>query len=466
VTTRILYWNIQDFGFNKMADSIDKRANRVGSKRRRVDVTARRDLIRRHLNGLAADIIVIVEVSTGPAGAAGLIGRSGGWEGLGEVLTYLRTVDPASNWNLVPPIIIGEDSKCEGVGIFYKSNIAAGGGLGPGFRFFTGPNRFNGGMAGTSFDPLILPAPAAGNYPPGINFFSNGRVLPAVALYNAGQQENQCAARTAFRSVATPGFDVNFGNFRQPYMATFTETDNGAPPVLRRHVTIFAVHSPPHFAEARRFLSDMADVNDVAAANAVNETKAIVGDFNVNLLRAAGTKTTAYNHLIGGGGGGLAGGNYTLMLHPTDATFDAGVTPGYFATHMKQLGSGVFWSVDGTPSKYPGYGYVGSSNSDRLYSIDNVLVRPPAGGAQVSIINSVVGSPLTAYPWAGAGPPPPLPPVGAVHFDTSFALGPPKWLPTQVAPAFEAGMAATFRSTANFGHIRSASDHFALVADI
>jgi hypothetical protein len=308
---------------------------------------------------------------------------------------------------------------------------------------------------------LILPAAPAGNYPAEIDFFGAARVLPAVALYNADQQENQCAARTKFRSVVAPPLDVNFDNLRQPYMATFTETDNGDPPVLRRHVTIFAVHSPPQFALARQFLMDMADVNDVAAANAVNETKAIVGDFNVNLLRADGTMTTAYNPLIGGGG--LAGGDYTLMLRPTAAAFVAGVTPGYFATHMKKRRSGVFWSVNGTPSNYPGYGYVGSSNSDRLYSIDNVLVRAPAVGAQVSIINSVVGSPLIAYPWAGAGPPPP---VGTVPFVTSFDLGAPHWLPTQVAPALGAGMATTFRGTDNFGHIRSASDHLALVADV
>jgi hypothetical protein len=174
--------------------------------------------------------------------------------------------------------------------------------------------------------------------------------------------------------------------------------------------------------------------------------------------------TTAYNPLIAGGG--LAGGNYTLMLRPTAAAFVAGVTPGYFATHMKKRRSGVFWSVIGTPSNYPGYGYIGSSDRDRLYSIDNVLVRAPAGGAQVSIVNSVMGSPLTAYPWAGAGPPPPVPPVGAVPFVTSFALGAPDWLPTQVAPALGMGMATTFRGADNFGHIRSASDHLALVADV
>jgi hypothetical protein len=474
MTTRILYWNIENFSANKLVASLTTARKGIDYKRRaNIDVTARRGLIRRHLTQLQADILVIVEVSTGAVGNGLLIGATGGWNGLSEVLAYLRLSDAAGNWNLVPPIVVGQNGKCEGVGVFYRSTITNALGLQTGNRYFTGPNRFSGGAGGASFNPLApLPAPLAGDYPNTIAFFGANRNIPGFGLYNAGQPEQRNAARVAFDSVASPGTDVDFGQLRQPFMVTFTESNVGPPETLRRHLTIFGVHSPPKQNEARQYLIDLADANEIAAANAVNETRVIAGDFNVNLLRADGvTRTTAYNPLTNGLGGG--GGNYTLMLDVNAAPFVDGVNQGYYTTHLKQKSSAVFWSsAGGGASYYPGYGYFGHSSKATLYSIDNILVRAPIGAPQITIVNPVVGSPFNLYNWGANFMPNtalPSPPQGATAFANSMPAQPligPIWPLAQTAGGFAVWMRSTYRGFDYFGHIRSASDHLALVADL
>ena len=483
--TRIVYWNIQQFSENKL-DTIEYVVRgHLQRKRVRVDYTQRRTLIRRHFIATNADIVVVVEVSTGiNAPATTMIYESGGWNGLETMLTYLRGVDAASNWNLVPPIVVGQMGLAEGVGVFYKSTILDGGGAVVGQRYFTGPNKFTGGAFGASFDPTLPGAVAAGPYPAaglanGMAFFlPPARVLPAAALYNPLTPEDDCAARTEFISasaaVAVPPVNVNFGGRREPYETSFTEVIAAGPAV--RHLTIFAVHSPPNYVQAHAHVEQMADCTPIASANQPAETKIIVGDFNMNLFTALGAQITGYDPLIAGvvppGNVAMVGGNYTLMIRRDPlVNFAPGVIDGYYATHMKSLNDTRFYSTLLIPSYYPGFGYVGSSFVLGLYSIDNVLVRPAVGllpAPVTSILNPVVGSPMNAPAWCRPQPPllpSPPPPYGHVVFAASMATAAPFTMnPTNQAAL--GGAWNSYHEFDDFGHIRAASDHLALVTDV
>jgi hypothetical protein len=212
---------------------------------------------------------------------------------------------------------------------------------------------------------------------------------------------------------------------------------------------------------------------------------------------AAGTRTNAYDRLINHPHPWPVwwGGNYSLLLDPINAagalvTFQAGITPGYFATHMKQRSSVIFWSGPaGTYTYYPGYGYVGSQSGESLYSIDNILVRyppavPPTPIPPLTILNSVTGAPFKAPPPPAPAIPPPL---GGLQLNTAMPISPTTPIPTPQflplvppptstppqywplpfqAPALVAGMFQTYRSWDYIGIIHATSDHFALVSDI
>lgn len=482
--TRILYWNINQFSSNNLI-TYRKVKDRNRTKRRRIPDTQMRDLIYRHFaqfgfgpGAVAADIIVVVEVSTGNVPARGLINPGGGgWQGLQQLLAHLRATDPLSNWNLVPPIVIGMGNVCEGVGVFYKSTFATMGVARQ--RYFTGPNRIS--AAHLSFDPTALGAPASAPYPVqphnNIVFFSAARNIPAGSQYNAspplpGVQvpESHCAARTVFSSVANPGNNVIFGNSRQPFMCSFFETAGGG--AAARNLTLFVVHSPPNYIGARNHITLLADCVPIEQANGVTETKFVLGDFNIALFRNNGTQINAYDPLINGV---LAGGNYNLLMSVNPAVnLQNGLFKGYYATHMRSPKKSRFSSKANITRYYPGYGYIGSDRGEYLFSIDNVMVRAPgggAGGAAISILNSVVGMPMApptpnSAAWSRPIPPPvsPPPPFGVIAFGSDMANIPVNvGNPTNAAPV---GNARANTGWDDYGHIYATSDHLALVTDI
>lgn len=472
--TRLLVWNIANFGINKFNNPLTRRQWGAGGLNQFQASKWREQLFARVLYATQPDIIAVIEVSSGDSTPNHLATLTGGMEGCNYVLNALRAT-PAfapGSWRLVPPLRIGQGGKAESVGVFFRGTT---GGV---TRYFTGPNIWTGGLAGQSVRPgLGLPAayPAGGNpdidamlAPPALGA---ARVIPGGAQYNVGLAEDQVAARTQFRLInaatGAPDGLLNFDVFREPYMVSFFETGGAAP----RNLTLFVVHSPAVTGNQAVFITYLANAYEVATPNAANETRVITGDFNVNLLLPNGNDAQAYDDLTVHP---APAARYRLLIQPAGAAPPPANLPaytGYFATHVRRAptnrtaASRFLWSqAGGNTADYPSYGYVGSQFVANLFSIDNLLVRPfnAMQPYNTTIMNPVVGTPFNAvFGPAGA------PPQGTVPMNNAFmnVIG-GGWPPAPAAPNYAIGSAANLCSWANYGHIYSTSDHFALYADV
>ncbi|MEM6457058.1 MAG: hypothetical protein AAF772_18355, partial [Acidobacteriota bacterium] len=163
--TRVLYWNVQTFGNDKLFDASRKRKKGNGGLSRAQAATQRRQLFGRVLTATQPDIIVMIEVASGFNGAGDLATQTAGMTGLVNVKTALNNTAAlnAGGWNLVPPIHVGTGGRTETVGILYRRQNAAGTLI----RYFTGPNIWTGGFGGNSVDPAGGAAAAAYPVPGG-----------------------------------------------------------------------------------------------------------------------------------------------------------------------------------------------------------------------------------------------------------------------------------------------------------
>lgn len=445
--TRILYWNIENFAMNKIAN-VSRKRQRGGGLMRDLASDNRRWYIRRVLNAAApVDIVVVVEVETAYDGV-GRLGRGAGTDGAIELLREIRAAYDNS-WMLVPPIQTGPN---ESVGVFYRSTQ-------PGSRrYFTGPYRWPGGAAAVP----VAPPGAVGAYPPYLSSRLPNRVVPAGALQNVAINERNCAARVAFTIHAGhathAGVPINFLPSRAPYMVTFAETNAAAPPVVQRNLTLFAIHSPAA-GVANQYLTNLPLVEQIRTAPAPTEVRAIVGDFNVNLLRTDLSEATAYGPLRAVG--------YTQALRPANP-LPANVNGyrGYFATHMLPQFMGTVWSTVGNPVYYPGYGYIGSLFGPNLDTIDNIYTWHGAGlvppAPHTTILNPIARTPFQTGGGYGSGP------AGTVAMPRLVDLPPPArpGYPPGTAPNYQPGWYTTFTGWVQYGYIRSTSDHLPLVIDV
>jgi hypothetical protein len=455
--TRILYWNVQKFGLNKINNPSLALEPGTGISQNAASLQ-RRNYMNTHftmtdpVTGAVSppDIFVVVEVVT-PNTGVGLLGRGAGTKGSRQLLTAIRNNTGNANWMLVPPLQVG---RREAVAIFYDSTNYA----------FTGPWQWPGGN-GPAFDPNAAFAPANANYPARYNARLPNRNIPGGAP-NAGISERRVAAATGFTLAAGlvgAGNAINYYGLRPPYLATFAELNGmGA---LVRNISLFAIHAPATRQLARIYVRLLGYTAEIVDGIGADEARIVVGDFNVNLMHndLNRTRTAAYNQLLN------FAPNYTLGIDrpgAPPAPLDGYL--GYFATHMKTVGGSSYWSTLARPEYYPGYGYVGSQNANNFYSIDNILAAyggVAAGGpmANVTVPNGVVGSNYGGMLAPGNAP------VGHYVLPVQmadlaqFAATPP------VAPA--AALTLPARRTAfinwiNFRRIRSTSDHMAILADV
>ena len=479
--SKILYWNIENFNINKINNPSNDRAEGQGGLTENAASVYRRNLILNHIGSLDEEIssldpdyIVVVEVATSATGVGDLIPSSGGLQGCSWMLDYLRKNKPYSeqDWRLVPPLKVGTGTRTESVAVFYKGSDKDNGIT----RYFTGPNLFNGGANGIS----ILPGTGnAGIYPKG-TFYDmlvpcgeTARKIPDSALHNKGVAENKVAAKIRFQDA--DGKDVNFGGERQPYMATFTETKEGED---AKHVTIFGCHAPQAESLAPAFMSNLANCEDVIADSAEKEVKVICGNFNQNLLNQDGTlDTDVYKPLTKI--------DYELLLAPLNSSpptdnDDLKAFKGYFATQIMSSPTSIsdseaslfLWSSESQSSFYPGYGYIGEGNAPstytdpEFYSVDNMLVKYGSGDADsatITVINSVVGTPMDART-----SPPGNPPIGVDTFSPDMLnLVPlPPWPESPSASLFSISDAQILVGWRNYSHIHDTSSHFALYGTV
>ena len=441
--TRVLYWNIENFAFNKIANPQTGKRQRGGGLVQADAAQNRRWYVRQVLNAAAADIIVVVEVETAYDGR-GRLTRGAGGDGCIELLREIRAAYN-NQWMLVPPIQTGPR---ESVAVFYRSTR----------RYFAGPYVWPGGAAGVA----AAPGAATGAYPALFNNRLPNRLVPAGALQNAATNERRCAARVAFTYRANHPTNANaaidWGFSRAPYMVSFAETDGAVPPNVLRNLTLFAIHAPAAYVFADTHLRLLADVAQIYAAPGGNEVRLVIGDFNINLLRGDLTEAGAYGPLQATAG-------YTLALRPANP-----LPPnlqgyqGYFATHIRRQFSAGCWSTQGNPVYYPGYDYIGSDIVAGLYAIDNAFTRYGGGGgaANFTILNAIARSPLQVGGAYGAGPPGTVPMPRLVDQPPPAS---PAYPPAQ-GPQHTPGLRAAFQGWAEYGYIRSTSDHLPLVIDI
>jgi hypothetical protein len=447
--TRVLYWNIEKFALNKIANPVTKK-RKSGSSVPESEASAdRRSCIQQVITAAAPDVIVVIEISTVYQGN-GRLATGAGLDGCFELLDAIRTWlgDDANDpsWMLVPPLQTGPK---EAVAVFYDSAN----------RYFSGPSVWPGGAAGVSAAPPTV----SGAYPADIRTRLPDRTVPNDSLHNSGRAERRCAARTAFvqrAGLPDAGDPVDWNGRRSPYMVTFAETD--ANDDFERNLTLFAIHSPAKIWLAPDYLqTTLPTVAEIVDDLDDDEVRVIVGDFNVNLMRRTDlSESPAYDGL-------QTTGNYDLALAPVDDPPDPpeGYTS-YFATHVRGQFTAGCWSLGALfTAYYPGYDYVGSDKLSNTYAIDNVFTLyganlDPPDPNNFTILNPIVGSPFTAHPL-----PDPDTPTGTVALARQVPVPPPAVAPAQ-GPAFSIGLKRKFQSWLNYGRVRSTSDHFALVIDV
>jgi hypothetical protein len=430
--TRIVYWNIEKFALNKIADPSNRRKSHSSISKALASWT-RLNYITDHINfptavGLARiDILVVVEVTTAVDGVGRLV-HGAGSAGALELLQEIRNETANFNWMLVPPLQTGGR---EAVAVYFNSaNLD-----------FTGPWRWPGGT-GPSFDPAAANVATPGYAPP------YAGSLPAAQQHLAARADG-----FTYGAHAALAGNLNFVP-RTPYMVTFTERAPGG-----RDLTLFAIHSPAD-QTAPAFLRRLADSAEIVDNLGANEVRVIVGDFNVNLLNTVAlnyTRNTAYDPLTVNGG-------YMLGIDRPVGVFPAPINGylGYFATHLRDVDKASYWSTATANEFRPGYGFIGSSRIGNFYAIDNIFARygPMGAIANVTVVNGVAGSPynvgalLPAPPGGFYGMPIVMASVG------EFSPAPP------TAPPHSLARVAAFRAWYNYGYIRSTSDHMAIVADI
>jgi len=437
--TRVLYWNIENFGINKIYNPNTRKRKSGSSLKENEAAQDRLAEISTVLLAANPQVIVIVEVESSPFYGAGLLAIGAGVLGAAALRVVVQNV-LGGNWALVPPLQTG---PTEAVGVLYETTN----------RFFAGPFVWPGGGG-----PSVAPGAATGAYPPAWTTMLPAAAVPAGALQNVGVAQNLCAARAAYTYRAAhhtnAGAAYNFAAFeRAPYMVSLFES---AP--VARTLTIFGIHAPAG-GGAAAYLQNLAELAEIVDNIAANEIRLVIGDFNVQLLTAALAEDPAYGHLQARG--------YTLALRPLNPAPAPPVAgyPAYYATHIRGQFNAACWPTGGVATNYPGYRYVGGDHGPPSQAIDNAFFQygaglVPPGATNFTIMNRVVGTPLNAVAPPSGGAPP-----GTVALARGTTIPPPA-IPPAVGPPYNPGLMTSFQSWDEYGHIRSTSDHFALVLDV
>lgn len=449
---RILYWNIEKFGINKINELTRKR-DAGGNPIATFNSVYRKEVIRTTLIQNTPDIFVVVETSTG-AGTPGTLISASGETGSQFLLKQLRSWFPAPNdWRLVPPLRLGQGNVQEGISVFYNHARVQ----------FTGPWGWQGdGNPSDSVDIItkdnlvvyggswtdVLPL---GNVPKGNNTIN--RDIPYRKL--AGQWQFRGPLVGGVAPVL--GFPNAFN--RTPFLTTFWEPAGGG-----KTIKLLSFHASPKKQQAADGTNQLSYIQEITTGLAANEVAVIVGDFNVDLFNTY-FEPIAYNRLLAAP---PAGAGYTRQINPT---LNVWPNKGYVCTMLRSFKNAKPWATNG----YPGYEIV---VQDTFSSIDNVLTRYGGGTAagpatNITIVNRVTGTPYT--PGGGT-------PTGSLVYNSAMALNglgtPAAGLPSSLplppnGPSGQGGFIpgnigalTTFAGWNNYRRIKSTSDHMGLIVDV
>jgi len=453
---RILYWNIEKFGINKINEPRAKRKRDGTLTIPPPQAGYRREVIRTTLIQNTPDIFVVVETSTG-TGAPGTLVTAGGETGSLFLLEQLRAWFPApSDWRLVPPLRLGQGNVQEGISVFYNhANVQ-----------FTGPWGWQGG-ANPSDSVANIGALNLVNY--GIDWIDAlplGNAPGGANLINPGVPYRRLAGQWQFRGPMVGGIApvLDFPNAfnRTPFLTTFWEPAGGG-----RTIKLLSFHASPKKQQSADGTNQLSYIQEMTTNLAANEVGVIVGDFNVDIFNTH-FEPIAYNRLLGNFPGGVG---YTRQINPTPNVWP---DKGYVCTMIRSHNSARPWQTNG----YPGYEYV---IKDTFSSVDNILTRYGGGTAvgpatNITIVNRVTGTTYNrdAPPIAGVPP-------GSLVYNSAMALnaamptaGLPSALPLPPAGPIghggfvtgNIGALTTFVGWNNYRRVRSTSDHMGLIVDV
>lgn len=450
---KILYWNIRQFAITKINEPQAKRKWDGSFTIPPPEAGYRRSVIRSTITQNKPDIFVVVETSTG-AGAPGTIISAGGLSGSLFLLDQLRNWFPLDNWQLIPPLRLGQGNVQEGISVFYNHAKVQ----------FTGPWGWQGG-ANPSDSIASIGAGNLVNYgPPWVNLLPAGNAPGGLNTINPGVPYKQLAGQWQFHGPLVGGVApvLGFPNAlnRTPFLTTFWEPGVGG--AAGRMIKLLTFHASPKKQQAADGTNQLSNILEMTTDLTANQVGVIVGDFNVDLFNTH-FEPIAYDHLLGALPGGAG---YTRQINPT-----ANIWPdkGYVCTMLRSHNSARPWATNG----YPGYEYV---IQDTFSSVDNILTRYGGGSAvgpatNITIANRVTGTPynLDVPVIAGA-------PQGSLIYNSAMALagGLPTALPLPTAgPTGHGGVVTgnigaltSFVGWNNYRRIISTSDHMGLIVDV
>ncbi len=404
---RIMSWNIERFGINKVCPN-------------RWDKTGRRRVhIERILQEAAPDVLVVQEVQTSPAeGFGGLISDPSGGTGVRVMRLILRNVSnlPAGvEWKLVPPVILTPlGGYSEGIAVFFKS---------PTLRF-EGPMAWTangikppGGQGANA--PIPYPAP-----------WTN--MLPATPS-GIGPNQNCLAGQYEFLQGNQQRWKFPDDNSRSLWRTRFLNT------ATNRYLNLFSLHFPPAPRNAKRAFKVLSRVSEIRAELQPNEDRVILGDLNINV--SAPQDRAVFGYLTNAA-------RVSRRIPPCRIRYVLQFGAGSM-TMLRPVGDA---STEGQPQFYE---YAQLSRFGVLQGLDNAFVARGGQGIAAAnnqdVVNTIVGVPLGA----------------PARFRVDMAEGIPVInanIPIQGAPRSQ-----RFNTLVNFGHIgarRGASDHLPIVFDL
>jgi len=357
---RLLFWNLENFGINKINNQITNRLQPGSALSKRDASIQRRSLIRRILQAANADIIIIVEVETSTNNIVkGNLSYGGGVDGSLFLFDYVWEW-AAKNYFMVPPRQTGQR---ESVCVFYNYNSL----------YFTGP-YLNSGNAAASVPQIANPQKYTSPFDKCLPI----RTIPQNSRYNPNQSEDTLASLVIPNNV----FQMNQA-YRSPYVTSFCGK-NG------RNYYILSLHSPASYY-AKEYLDKLREflVNNYNISN--NEVLIIAGDLNWNLFpKDTTTKRATYNE--------WENEHFHIAFNPTWDPMNPDPTRTqiyqmYYSTHLRRTKQMYVWSSDKSGTTYyPGYETFSKSN----FAIDNIFYKYDDGldhGSNPTILNPIAGSP-------------------------------------------------------------------------
>lgn len=443
--TKILYWNIENFSINKINDPDTKRKRKSKAPTGVVASGNRSNLILNAMQANVPDIFVIVETTTG-AGAEGTLINAGGSQAALDLLQKIRTKFGAT-WMLVPPLIVGQGTLLEGVCVFFNSNSKL---------FFTGPFGWQGGVSPAS----VIGGTTVAYAKPWDTALPAIKTPTTTGIINGGLPQNQLAGQWLYDDGAKPPLKLEFPSTgeRPPYLTTFWDAGSN------RNIKLVAYHAPPpDTLISAAGVDSLSQIREITTLLKPEDDVIIMGDFNVD-LSDEDSADEAYDTLIAD--------SYTRQINPTtDSDFP---DVGYICTTMYTT-SGKNKAEPTNTRGYPAYGYMTPNSYDNMLTRYGNITRVPVS-SKITIVNLVAGAPYTKATtpaYAGA--------MGTLIYTTAMAkdsratdplapvalLLPPNPTPNGnggYAPRTK-GVGTKFREWANYGVVRSTSDHMALIID-